>query len=119
MKPKSMEIIKAVRHGIQAVRHPILAALADVNTGAMMSATTAGRMPMNIDEITALFFIRSGVRKMAMSRMMMNDGKMVAKADNTAPRLPRSLSPIMAAIFTAKMPGNACAMAKRSRNSVR
>ena len=82
-----------------------------------MSATTAGRMPLKMRLSTSLFLMVSGVRKMAMARMMTNDGNIVPTAAAMLPFTPRSRSPITTEMFTARMPGMACAMASRSRNS--
>ena len=103
--------------GMATVFHPIFAARAVVITGAMISATTAGRMPINIRLITWLFFIVSGVRKIAINKIIKNEGRMVPRAAARLPRNPRSLSPTETEMFTAKMPGIDCATASRSRNS--
>ncbi len=50
--PKSIEIINATTKGIHTVFHFSLAAFAEVITGAIIRATTAGRMPIKIDEMT-------------------------------------------------------------------
>ena len=109
--------MNATRRGIQTVFHPIFAALAEVSTGAMIRATTAGRIPIKIDEITRLFLIMSGVRNMAIAKIIRKEGKMVPRDAMMLPRVPRNLSPIAVAIFTARMPGRLCAIAKRSRKS--
>ena len=61
----------------------------------------------------------SGVRKMAIARMIRKEGRIVPAAATMLPRGPRSLSPTEVAIFTAKIPGIDCAMARRSRKSSR
>ena len=116
-KPRSSEIISATTKGIQTVFQRSLAALADVSTGAMMSATTAGRIPMNMAEITRLFFIISGVRKMAIAKIIRKEGRIVPNEATTLPAVPRSLSPTAVAMFTASIPGSDCATARRSRKS--
>lgn len=80
----SSEIINATTSGIHTVFMVSLAARADVMTGAIISATTAGRIPMNIDEMTWLFLIISGVRNIAMSSMMTNDGSIVPAGSHNA-----------------------------------
>lgn len=110
---------RATATGIATVFHPILAARADDITGATMSATTAGRIPMNMLDRVSFSFMRSGVRKMAMHSIIMNDGNMVPSAAIVAPFMPLSLSPTATDIFTARIPGNDWATASRSRNSSR
>ena len=72
---------------------------------------------MKIAEITRLFLIISGVRKMAIARIIRKEGSMVPNDATTLPLVPRSLSPTAVAMFTARMPGSDCAMARRSRKS--
>ena len=48
--PMSMDIMSVTISGIQMVLSVIFAAFAAEMTGAIMSATTAGRIPMNIEE---------------------------------------------------------------------
>ena len=115
----SRDIIKATTSGIHTVRSFSFAALADDSTGAMIRATTAGRMPMNMAEMTWLFLIVSGVRKMANARIIRNEGRIVPRAAKTEPRPPPILSPTAVAMLTARMPGSDCEMASRSRNSSR
>lgn len=107
----------ATASGIQTVFHVSPAERADVMTGAMIRATTAGRIPMNIADMTLLFFIMSGVRKPAIASMIRNDGNIVPAAATIPPFMPRSLSPTAVAILTARIPGSDCAMARRSRKS--
>ena len=107
----------ATATGIIIVFFPILAARAVVITGAMIKATTAGRMPMNILLMISLFLIVSGVRNMAISKMIVKEGRIVPKAAARLPLSPRKRSPTDTDIFTAKMPGIDCATARRSRNS--
>lgn len=111
------EIIVATTIGIQKVFRFNPAARAVVITGAMISATTAGRIPIKIAVKVLLDLMVSGVRKMAMLRMMKNDGKIVPRAATKLPNPPLSLSPTTTAILTAKMPGRDCAIASRSINS--
>ena len=100
----------ATANGIHTVFQRSLAAFADVKTGARIKATTAGRIPMKMDEITRLFFIRSGVRKMAMKRIIRKEGRIVPTAAAILPFPPLILSPTAVAILTASMPGNDWAM---------
>lgn len=109
----------ATEMGINIVFQFILAARAVVITGAMSRATTAGRIPMKILLIVSLFFIVSGVRKIAMSRIIVKEGIIVPRAAHSRPREPRSLSPMATAKFTARMPGRDCATASKSRKSSR
>ncbi len=105
--------------GMAAVFHPMLAALADDMTGATINATTAGRIPIKMFERVSLFFMRSGVRNIAIARIMVNEGRIVPMEAVIAPFIPRSLSPTATEMFTARMPGKDCATASRSRNSSR
>lgn len=110
---------KATEIGMIIVFQLIFAARAVVITGAMSRATTAGRIPMKILLIISLFFIVSGVRKIAMSRIMVKDGIMVPRAAHRRPRGPRILSPMATAKLTARIPGRDCATASKSRKSSR
>jgi hypothetical protein len=65
-KPMPNEIIVATTIGIQKVFRFNPAARAVVITGAMISATTAGRIPIKIAVKVLLDLMVSGVRKMAM-----------------------------------------------------
>ena len=58
------QMAKATTIGIQTVFQPILADWADDNTGAIIKATTAGRIPLKILLSTLFDLIKSGVRKM-------------------------------------------------------
>ena len=108
---------KATATGMSTVLRLMPADLAVVITGAIISATTAGRMPLKIAVRVGLFLIASGVRKMAIIRMMIKEGRMVPNAAARLPFTPFNLSPITVLIFTARMPGIDCAMASKSRNS--
>ena len=110
-------INSATATGMTAVAHPILAAFAALITGATINATTAGRIPRNMLSTVALVLMKSGVRNIAMARMMRNEGKIVPNAATTLPRVPRSLCPTATEILTARMPGNDWANDNRSRNS--
>ena len=58
-------------------------------TGPMMSATTAGRMPLKAASMTG--FWRMSEKKSAMARMMANDGSTHPSRAATAPPKPRTL----------------------------
>ena len=58
-------------------------------TGPMMSATTAGRMPLKAASTTG--FWRMSAKKSAMARMMTNDGSTEPSRAATAPPRPRTL----------------------------
>ena len=98
-------ISKATDTGIATVFHPILADRAEDITGATIKATTAGRIPINILDNVSLLFIRSGVRNIAIQRIIVNDGNIVPADAATAPFMPRSLSPTATEILTASIPG--------------
>ena len=83
----------------------IFATFAVVSIGAMMSATTAGRIPLNIALRVGSFLIVSGVRKIAIASIMKKEGSIVPNAAHRLPLMPFSLSPITTAMFTASMPG--------------
>ena len=84
---------KATAAGIHAVFQPMPAERAVVNTGAIISATTTGLMPLKMAESVGLLVISSGVRNIAMSRIMRKLGMMVPSDDIILPLSPRSLSP--------------------------
>lgn len=67
----------ATNTGIHNVRHVMPEAFAELMTGATISATTTGRMPLNIAERVGLDVIVSGVRNIAIARIIRNDGSMV------------------------------------------
>lgn len=104
-KPISNDIINATTHGIHTVFHLRFAAFAEVRTGAIIKATTAGRIPINIDDSIRLLFIVSGVRNIAISNIMRKEGSIVPKEAMIEPLFPRTLSPTAVAILTARMPG--------------
>lgn len=80
-----------------------------------MSATTAGRMPLNMLSTTLL---SANERKNMASITIMPIGTaMLPKTAQTAPSAPRCLNPTWVAMFTAKMPGIDWAMAMASINS--
>ena len=73
--PENMSNATAI--GIATVLYPILALFAVESTGAIIKATTAGRIPLKILLITSLFFIESGVRNMAIARIIKKDGRKI------------------------------------------
>ena len=87
--------------GIHTVFQLIFAARAVVSTGATISATTAGRIPWKMLLISWLFFMSSGVKKIAIARIIIKDGRIVPSADTMLPLSPRRLSPITTDILTA------------------
>ena len=99
----NIQISKAPDTGIQAFRHVIRADLAVLNTGAMIRATTAGRIPLKMRSITGLSVMRE--KKMAMSSIRINDGATVPNVAAILPRVPFSLFPTRMDMFTAKIPG--------------
>ena len=103
---QSDQISKAMASGIKKFLRLIFDAFAVVNTGARIRATTAGRMPINMRVRVSLFFIVSGVRNMAMKRMMRNDGRIGPNAAMMLPFSPVSLLPTDMATCTAMMPGS-------------
>ena len=103
--------------GIMTVRRLMWAHLAVVITGTTMRATSAGRKPLKILSTTGLLYMR--VKKMAMSRIIMNEGRIVPNAAAKLPRTPRSLFPTRTAMLTANIPGYDCVIVSWSRNSSR
>lgn len=57
--------------------------------GAAMSATTAGRMPLNTRSTPGLFL--KSVKIMAISRITMKEGRMVPRLEKITPLTPRAL----------------------------
>ena len=112
------QISNATDTGIRIVRQLIPAALADVKTGAIINATTAGRIPLKIAVIVGFDLIISGVRKIAIAKIITNEGRIVPNEAIILPFTPLRRSPTAAEMFTARIPGNACATARRSRNSL-
>ena len=64
----------ATNTGIHNVRHVMPEAFAELMTGATISATTTGRMPLNIAERVGLDVIVSGVRNIAIARIIRTGG---------------------------------------------
>ena len=69
-----------------------LADLAILNVGAAISATTAGRIPLNIRSTIGLSL--KLWKNIAMARIMRNEGRIVPKVVTILPRIPRNLYPI-------------------------
>ena len=109
------QISKAAAIGINAVIQPILADFASLISGAAMSATTAGRIPLKAASTAGISF--QSWNTIAMARMIRNEG---STAPNTAPHTPRqppTRQPMKIAELTAISPGAACARAIMLRNS--
>ena len=85
----SSQMSKAVTMGIQQVERVICALFARLNVGTAMRATTAGRMPLNIAATQGTSMKRW--KNMAMSKMMMNEGRAAPNAETMAPLSFRSL----------------------------
>ena len=96
--------------------HPLsLADLDNLNSGAAMSATTAGRMPLKAASTAGNSF--QSAKIIAITRIIRNEG---STAPNTAPHTPFQppiLQPMKIAELTAINPGAACAKAIMLRNS--
>ena len=75
-------------------------------TGTAMSATTAGRMPLNIDPTTALSW--NWRKNMAMRRMMRKEGRAAPMVVQMAPGSFFSLYPTKTLMFMARAPGQLC-----------
>ena len=82
-------ISTALAMGIQQLTSEMPALFAMVKVGTAINATTAGRMPRNIAAIQLTSMKRW--KKMAMSRMMRNEGNAVPKLAQRAPRIFLSL----------------------------
>ena len=82
------QISSATTTGIHSVFQEIPADLAEVSTGAIIKAVTAGRMPLKIADTVSLFFIRSGVRKIAIASIIRNGRMIVPVAAQILPRIP-------------------------------
>lgn len=102
--------------GIQQLDHVMWAFFARLNVGTAMRATTAGRMPRNI--AATHFTSITRWKNIAMSSNSRKEGRAVPSALQAAPLLPRNLYPIKVEILMANTPGQLCAMAMRSKNSL-
>ena len=76
-------INRAAKIGMITVFGVTPAALPICHNGAAIRATTAGRMPLNTRSTTGLSL--KSVNKMAISRIMMKEGKMVPRLEKTTP----------------------------------
>lgn len=112
-----LQMSRATAAGIHRVFQLIPAVRADVITGAIIRATTAGRIPLKILTRVGFVLIFSGVRNMAIARMMRKEGRIVPKAEKTLPNFPLILSPTATDMLTARMPGKDWATASMSRKS--
>lgn len=84
-KPNS-QMSSAETTGIHMLYRFIRADLAMLNVGAAISATTAGRMPLNMRSTMVLSL--KLWKNNAMARMMRNEGSMVPNAVIMLPRIP-------------------------------
>ena len=82
-----------------------------------MSATTAGRMPLNAAATHGMS--KNCVRHIAISSMTSKEGSTVPNVAIKAPGKPPTFLPTKIEIFTAKTPGQVCATATKSMNSSR
>ena len=96
-------INKAVAIGTHTFLIPIFAALAVVRTGAIINATTAGRIPLNILSTVGLSYMVT--KNIAIANIIINDGNMVPSAANVAPVFLAILLQTKTDIFTASIPG--------------
>ncbi len=83
------QIANAETMGIQQFVQPIFADCAIRKVGMAMSATTAGRIPRNMAAM--IVFSLNAAKKMAIAKIIRNDGSAVPKAVATAPFNLRSL----------------------------
>ena len=86
-------------------------------TGPMISATTAGRIPLKAASTTGLW--RTSAKKSAMASRMTNDGSTTPSSAAAAPRSPRTLYPTKTEVLSEIGPGTDWASVSRSRNSLR
>ena len=96
--------------GIMAVAMLILAFLHSENIGIAIRATTIGRMPLKI--LSTMVLSLNCTKNIAIDNIATKAGKQVAITHKTAPFLPKKRFPINIAIFTAKIPGDICAILK-------
>ena len=121
--PLDMNVVNDLRDTLAANRERCVGMAANMigykKNMITIRATTAGRIPLNTGDNMELFLIISGVRKIAMASIMKNEGRIVPNAAQIDPFTPLSLSPTATEILTARIPGNDCATASKSRNSSR
>ena len=86
--PKS-HINNAPTIGIQKFVTVIFAALAILNVGAAISATTAGRIPLNM--LSTVLFSLKFWKNRAIPNIIRKEGKMVPKVHTILPHTPFSL----------------------------
>lgn len=108
-------ISNATKMGIHILYLLILADFPVVSTGAMINATTAGRIPLKMRSTIGLSYDLA--KNMAMSKIRMKEGNTVPNVAAILPRIPFSLFPVKIDILTAKIPGNDWDIAKASKNS--
>lgn len=97
------QISSAATMGINAVFHVSFAAFDILHSGATMSATTAGRIPLNIRSTTGLS--AKDVKQMAMVSMIRKDGSALPSAHVILPLTPFSLYPTNIDVLIAITPG--------------
>lgn len=76
----SDQMKNAITIGIQQLRNDILAERAVEKTGAIIRATTAGRIPLKMLVSVSFSLIVSGVRNMAIAKMIKKEGSIVPNA---------------------------------------
>ena len=101
--------------GIQQLVRQMPVLFAILNVGTAMSATTAGRMPINMAETQGMSM--KWRKHMAMASMMRNEGSAVPNAVQRAPAVLRILYPMKTLMLMANTPGQLWAMASMSTNS--
>ena len=101
--------------GIQIFFKFTPADLLNPSSGAAISATTAGLIPLNIDSITG--FSLNWVNKTAIISITINEGKIIPALQNRLPLKPNCLLPTNMAVFNDMGPGADCARASISINS--
>ena len=106
---------KATVIGIHIFFIFIFADLAVVSTGAIIKATTAGRIPLKIRSTIGLSYDLE--KNIAISSIRIKDGRTVPKVEIIQPLSPLTLFPTMIEILTAKIPGKDWEIASASRNS--
>ena len=96
-------IKRAVATGTQKFLRLSFAAFAVENTGAIIKATTAGRIPLNTFSTIGLSFIV--VKNIAIVSITIKEGRIVPNAEKNAPLFFAILLPTKTAILTANIPG--------------
>lgn len=94
---------RATEIGIQIFFKVTPADFPNPSSGAAISATTAGRIPLKI--LSTIGLVLNCVNIIAMSNIEMNDGKMTPAAEKRLPLNPRRLFPTNNAVLSANGPG--------------